>query len=524
MSASREKRLRRELRDAEASGDTVKKKKKTKKPMSPVKAKKLRSAIWSAIGIVLVVVFVLLIFVNSGFMQTRATALTVGDHKITPVEFNYFYHDSYYNIYSQYSSSGYWSYLVDDSEPVEDQTCAFDENGGTWKDYLTTTACNSALQVYALYDAAQEAGYQLDEDALANIESSRESIESYADSYGYKDGDDYLEENYGKGSTVDSYIAYLTVQQIASSYATEKSESFSYTDDELRTYYDENKQDFDKVTYRVFNVTTEDDDTDAAKSTADSMAAELTGTESSFIKAAQDYAPEDSAESYEDESYTLRSGYSYSSISSTYADWLFSAERTEGESNVFATDSGYSVVMFVSRDDNDYNTVNVRHILVQVGTSGDDGESTDEDWETCLSAIEDIQAKWEETDQTEDDFATLAEENSQDTGSASNGGLYEGVYKGQMVEEFEDWCFDESREPGDTGIVKSSYGYHLMYYVGTGDLYWKTLADTSKRSDDYDSWYDDFSADYTADKGTIGQWFTNKALAQMSSGTTTTTG
>lgn len=84
MSASREKRLRREIRDAEANSDTVKKKKKQRKPMTQAKAKKLRSAIGSAIAIVLVLVFIGLIFVNSGFVQTHGTAVTVGSHKVTP--------------------------------------------------------------------------------------------------------------------------------------------------------------------------------------------------------------------------------------------------------------------------------------------------------------------------------------------------------------------------------------------------------------------------------------------------------
>ena len=34
-----------------------------------------------------------------------------------------------------------------------------------------------------------------------------------------------------------------------------------------------------------------------------------------------------------------------------------------------------------------------------------------------------------------------------------------------MVQEFEDWCFDDSRQTGDYGLVKTSYGYHIMYYV-----------------------------------------------------------
>lgn len=95
------------------------------------------------------------------------------------------------------------------------------------------------------------------------------------------------------------------------------------------------------------------------------------------------YAPEESKESYEDEDYTLRSNYNYSSLSSDYADWLFSDQRTAGESQVFATSTGYAVVMFVSRENNEYNTVNARHILVQVEKSGEDGTATDADWEEC---------------------------------------------------------------------------------------------------------------------------------------------
>ncbi len=61
-------------------------------------------------------------------------------------------------------------------------------------------------------------------------------------------------------------------------------------------------------------------------------------------------------------------------------------------------------------------------------------------------------------------FAFLAAENSADTGSASNGGLYEEIYPGQTVDAFDAWCFDASRQPGDTDIVETQYGYHVMYF------------------------------------------------------------
>ena len=73
---------------------------------------------------------------------------------------------------------------------------------------------------------------------------------------------------------------------------------------------------------------------------------------------------------------------------------------------------------------------------------------------------------------TADAFGALAKEYSSDS-NASDGGLYTRVYKGEMVDSFEDWCFDPSRKSGDTGIVETTYGYHVMYFQGTDIPYWQ---------------------------------------------------
>lgn len=115
----------------------------------------------------------------------------------------------------------------------------------------------------------------------------------------------------------------------------------------------------------------------------------------------------------------------------------------------------------------DAKFVDVRHVLLQPegDETGEDGYPvfTDEAWENCRVEVEELYNKWQEGDKSEESFAQLAMEYSVD-GSASNGGLYEGVAVGQMVPEFNDWCFDETREPGDHGLVKTVYGYHIMYF------------------------------------------------------------
>jgi len=96
---------------------------------------------------------------------------------------------------------------------------------------------------------------------------------------------------------------------------------------------------------------------------------------------------------------------------------------------------------------------------------------TEEDWEECRQQAQDLLDQWLAGDCTEESFADLAAQFTQDPGSQSQGGLYTDVYEGQMVKPFEDWCFDESRKYGDSGLVQTDYGYHIMYFVATEETW-----------------------------------------------------
>lgn len=123
--------------------------------------------------------------------------------------------------------------------------------------------------------------------------------------------------------------------------------------------------------------------------------------------------------------------------------------------------------------------VNVRHILFtpEGGTTDENGKTvySQEEWDACKNKAEDIMNMWTSGAQTEESFAALAKSMSQDPGSQSNGGLYENVQQGQMVEAFDNWCFDEKREPGHNGIVKTDFGYHLMYFVSSTPIWESTV-------------------------------------------------
>lgn len=109
--------------------------------------------------------------------------------------------------------------------------------------------------------------------------------------------------------------------------------------------------------------------------------------------------------------------------------------------------------------------VDVRHILIYPKSAEGKTTYTEADWEACREEAQRVLDEWKAGEATEQSFAELANAISEDPGSNTAGGLYSFIYEGQMVQEFEDWCFDESREYGDTGIVRTGYGYHIMYFV-----------------------------------------------------------
>ena len=115
----------------------------------------------------------------------------------------------------------------------------------------------------------------------------------------------------------------------------------------------------------------------------------------------------------------------------------------------------------------------VRHILICP-----EGDS-DEDWAAALSEAEAILAQWKSGEATEESFIALVKEKTEDTASAETGGLYEEInLNSYYVENFQNWAIDSSRQPGDTEIVESTYGYHIMYFVEGQEMWYISAKET----------------------------------------------
>jgi RNA polymerase subunit RPABC4/transcription elongation factor Spt4 len=181
--------------------------------------------------------------------------------------------------------------------------------------------------------------------------------------------------------------------------------------------------------------------------------------------------------------------YLYDSyLASAYSDSIYQSFTYEDSDldSYYQDNADYFLLYGIEQSD--IPNVNVRHILIEP-EADEDGEISDEAWEAAAEEAQRILEEWQSGDATEESFGTLAETYSTDGGSNTNGGLYEDVYPGEMVDTFNDWCFDESRQVGDTGIVETSYGYHIMYFVSyTDEYYWKTVVENELRYNDYNDY------------------------------------
>ena len=521
MSASSKKKLRK-AQEAE---------KLTEKQLTEQKeAKKLK--IYTTIFVVVLAVMVVAAvwigvsttITSSGIRERNTAALTVGEHELSNAELNYFYIDAVNEFYSNYGS--YASLFgLDVTLPLNEQVTN-EETGATWADDFLASAEESAKAVYALTDEAEKQGYTLTEEDLASLDSEIANMQLYAlYYYGYSDFEDYLKAVYGNGATEESFRAYAELTTLATSYQNHYADSLTYDDAALRAAEEENYSAYSSFSYNSYylntskfleggttdeegNTTYSDEEKEASVKAAEEAAKALAEGE---YESVEDFdaaiaALNINAET-ENAASTAYEDTAYSSVNAVVRDWVADESRVAGDVDFIpstttstaedgtetTTTNGYYVVYFVGRNDNDFPMSNVRHILVafEGGTTDENGNTTysDEEKATAKTAAEEILAEWKAGEATEDSFAALANEKSDD-GDGTTGGLYEDINPASSyVTNFKDWALDD-HEVGDTGSVESEYGYHVMYYVGDTEQTYRDYQITNALvSEDTSEWY-----------------------------------
>lgn len=460
-------------------------------------AKKKKSDLRFALaGIGIALLIALTIFLNSSAVYSF-TAFKVGDKNFSSAEANFYYSTQYQNWYNTYGS--YASIFgLDASNGVSglsQQACPMLENG-TWRDYFLNYAEDQMIQVKATQDYAAQNGIALDADELADIDSDIEMFDTYAKLYDFSSVDKFLAANFGNGVNkkivrscdADTALAAKVIDQV--------SNGFEYSDAQLKEAYAGFEGSRDLFDYASFTAENEAQADAVVKAYNKSKAGDAYAKFEDAVDSAAASAP----------THSSRANATYLDTSSS--EWLMDSARKNGDITTIPSeaedDESVSVLLFISRDMNDYPVAQVRHILVKAEAS-EDGTYTDEAKAAAKARAEEILAEFNAGDKTEESFAALAELYSEDAGSNTNGGLYDSIAKGQTVEEFDAFCFAANRKNGDTAVVygeSSAYaGYHVMYYVGEGELYCNILAENELRTNDTNEWLENITSQYATSTG-----------------------
>lgn len=540
MSASSKKKLRKEQNAVQLTEKQLKEQQE---------AKKLKVTTFTFAIIMVLVLAIALgtvaaqMFSRSGIRERNTLALTVNEHELNNAELNYFYIDginrfylNWYQQYGDYATLYLQMYGLDLSKPLNEQ--AFDTEGKkTWADHFVELAISDAHGIYAQYDQAQKAGFKLSEEDQAELDAIPADLKAAAKDNSFSSSNKYLQAYYGPGADEKTYLEYAAVTKLATAYANSYYESLSFGDSDFRDYEKEHGKEFNSYTYASYyfngadfreggtknedGTTTYTDEQIAAGLAAAKEAAESMLGNNLRVNLDQAIAELPINEGKENVASTYYEDQAYSSVIVTLQDWVTDANRKAGDMEVIpntstvtnedgtttSTTNGYYIVLFEKCNDNATKMGDVRHLLVSFegGTKDDEGNTiySDEEKKKALTEAENLLNEWKQGEATEDSFAALVTEHTDDTASALSGGLYGNIYTGcGLVEAFEEWVLDEKRTVGETGIVETPYGYHIMYYVADGELTYRDFMINSVLEDEaMNKWYDDMEATATVTEG-----------------------
>ncbi len=432
----------------------------------------------------------------------------------TVAEFNFFYFNIWNNLcstaqqYAYYGMDMGYDHTKSPSkqeltkETAETIGIDFDAVGveePTWSDAIRYLATNQLVEIKYFSSLAEKEGLKLTEDDTKEIDSAIDSYRTTAKESDYS-LDRWFRTQIGNGVNEKVFRQVYEEQLLAQKYFEkfEADTTAAITEAQINDKYNADKDNFDLVDIRYYSFSTKaptiaDDATAEEKDAATKKAqAETKAKADAFLAAVKDETTfiaeakkailtADNKSTKDPDEVTDYSDATYAELEQYGAEaakWAYDDARQVGDKAVIDLgDGNYAVVYMVAVPHKDVSTYShaVRHILVAFPTDEETGETkeiTDAEKATYKAKAQAILDEYLKNP-TEENFANLAKTKTEDPGSKDNGGLYEDLNAStSFVQPFKDWYLDASRKAGDTGIVESDYGYHVMYYSKATGVTW----------------------------------------------------
>ena len=182
-----------------------------------------------AFYIIIIPIVLVMILLNSGYLQRWFTAVTVDGEDYNAVGYNYYYFRCYRDFVDSedFASSG-----LDLTVSLSDQQ--YDETA-TWKDHFTAQA-EERMVLANYYDGlAREEGYTFSQEELAPIQEKLDEISQLCSETGLAMAD-YFPAYYGAGMTQDAFTRELEREVRAHAYRTYLAQGGTVSQQEVEQY------------------------------------------------------------------------------------------------------------------------------------------------------------------------------------------------------------------------------------------------------------------------------------------------
>lgn len=438
-------KARREKRAAVERDEKRKKSKKNFKTSLIVAA--------AAAAVAAVVISAIFIYKGTGAELRKQMAAESEHFSVNGTEMAYFVYDAY-NDFKGYFGSYIGQLGLDETKPIKKQKY-YGENFETWYDYFAHEASSTVRDTLLLCEKAYSDGIELDDEEKSAVKETASMVEL---------------KKCGNGVKLADVEHAMTLLALAAKYKSVLYDSYGITDSDIDEYYSTHKSDYDRAGYKRYTFEYGENggfDREAAINAAEKIAE--AGSADEFEKNLADVLKELGASENDIEKSIASIDFSDVYSPSEAGEFLFGAVAGDTKVIDYPSDRQVSVYMLTSSPaPDDEKTLRVRNIMLDASTCSNVKKAGE--------TAEKIFEKWRGGAADENYFSKLARMYSGDFITASDGGLLEGVTKGLTYDEFDAWCFDESRRYGDCEIIsvtddiraENISGYYILFYIGEG--------------------------------------------------------
>lgn len=446
-------------------------------------------------------------------MNPASVVATIEDSDISLGMYN-LYFSSVVSEYEKYAS--YYG-INTTADYATQYTTDDDGNKISWLEVFQNETLEELKTHCVLSNAAKKAGITLSTGQQKMIDDYIDNLKSSASEQNAS-LNDYISDVFGDYCTEETFRLYMERFYLAINYQGRFAIENKPESEEINKFYEEHKKDYYQINFSYLALTYDSSSDEAKKKSEKSVqeyAAKIKDRQSIIDLVPTvyaDYIKNDAASAMEADSslsekdaikqatanYEANIDGQMSGTDTQFGEeinnWLFDENEPTGSVKYYINDEmGYAYIILKTEQPthSEEELYSVRHILIMPETKRLDAETdengntiyNDEEWAAADEKAKSILDKYNSGDKTELAFAVLAEEESGDVASTGAGGysgryggLCENVSKGNMVSEFESWALDKEHQFGDVEIVKSQYGYHIMFFISKDAAYKAQLA------------------------------------------------